>query len=140
LSRKKFNRMGWYRRDGTPYPEGIPGIIEASKDLKPENQRVAFDKLDNGVEVSTVWLGLDHNWVEGRRPLIFETMLFVPQYKRTVINGKVWESDKESIGEQWRYATEEEAIRGHKMLVKKWKQFKTADQVLGEKNGRRKPS
>jgi hypothetical protein len=133
-------RNMWYRRNGKPYPPGIPGMIEAAKDLIPENQRVAYDKLDNGVEVSTVWLGLDHNWIEGRRPLIFETMLFVPQTKISIIQGKIWQSDRESIGEQWRYATEEEAIRGHKTLVKKWKKFKSAQQVLDDVHRRTKDS
>jgi hypothetical protein len=127
-------RLLWYRRDGTPYPEGRAGLFAAAKDINNDKlKRVALDKLDNGVEVSTVWLGLDHNFIPGRRPLIFETMLFVPQTKVYFLGGRIYHSDRESIGEQWRYATEEEALRGHKMLVKKWKSFKTANQVMNEK-------
>ena len=96
-----------------------------------DKKRVALDKLPNGVEVSTVWLGLDHNYGYNHRPLIFETMLFVPQKSEWVApSGHVFKHDKEQIGDQWRYSTEEEALRGHKMLVKKWKAFKSADQVL----------
>jgi hypothetical protein len=121
-----------FRRDGTPYPEGDAGLFEWAHDMENrELRRVALDKLANGVEISTVWLGLNHRYGVGR-PLIFETMLFVPQKKVYYIMGRRHEFDREEIGEQWRYSTEEEAVLGHKMLVKKWKLFKTAEQVLSE--------
>lgn len=133
---------GIYRRDGTPYPDGQKGIMEWCKDVGDHKmQRVALDELSNGVEISTVWLGLDHRWNKGR-PLIFETMLFVPQIKVHIINGKVHHHNRESIGETWRYSTEEEAIRGHKMLVKKWSKFKSIQQIMckRKKSGQRKRS
>lgn len=111
----------WYRRDGTPYPDNDDGLMQAERDLGDIKKRiVARDELPNGVIVSTVWLVLNHGYGSGR-PLIFETMLFI-QSKRKM----------HAIGEQWRYSTEEEAKLGHKMLVKKWRQFKSADQVLAE--------
>lgn len=48
------------------------------------------------IHVSTVWLGLDHNWGDGP-PLIFETMVF-------------GYGDDEY---QWRYSTKEDAAAGH---------------------------
>ena len=52
--------------------------------------------------VSTVWLGLDHNFSSKGPPLIFETMVFPG------------ESDPLGIGEDcWRYSTEAAAHRGH---------------------------
>jgi hypothetical protein len=54
------------------------------------------------VNVSTVWLGLDHNWWPDRPPLIFETMIF---------GGKL-------DLEVWRYSTEEQAVAGHADAVK----------------------
>ena len=39
-----------------------------------ENRRVAATEKD-GIRVSTVFLGLNHNFDEGR-PILFETMLF----------------------------------------------------------------
>lgn len=58
------------------------------------------------VDVSTVWLGLNHNYGKGA-PLIFETMVFTK-----------WSS----IGvDTNRYATEAEAIEGHKQMVKRYR-------------------
>lgn len=50
-----------------------------------------------GIEVSTVFLGLDHRHGGGGPPLVFETMVF---------GGPMDES-------QWRWATWDEAERGH---------------------------
>lgn len=76
-----------------------------------EKRRVARDEVD-GVSVSTVFLPLDHGWgwypdevgeepPGDYRPLIFETMVF----------------GGDLDGEEWRYATEEEAVEGHRRVV-----------------------
>jgi len=57
---------------------------------------------DEPVEVSTVWLGLNHQWMPGGPLRIFETMIFGGDLHL----------------EQWRYATEEEAREGHAETVK----------------------
>jgi len=56
--------------------------------------------------VSTVWLGLDHNWWDGP-PLIFETMVFA--------NGQRDDPDERGLTDfdMHRWSTEEEARRGH---------------------------
>lgn len=71
-------------------------------ELKQTKFRVASDSNDS-VRISTVWLGLDHRFGEDGPPLIFESMVF-PQgsYEEIVCR---------------RYATEEEARRGHADLV-----------------------
>lgn len=53
-----------------------------------------------GVEISTVWLGLDHQFGDGP-PLIFETMVF---------GGPL---DQETV----RYPTEDDARTGHDQMV-----------------------
>ena len=63
------------------------------------NRRVAEDSID-GARISTVFLGIDHNFGEGE-PLLFETMIF---------GGK-------RDGEQWRWHTWEEAERKHREIV-----------------------
>lgn len=77
-------------------------------------RRIAFDKLSNGAEVSTVWLGLNHNF-NGGTPLIFETMVF-----NLDDNGDY----------QRRYSTEQEALKGHKNIV--CSQLKAVSGFLGE--------
>jgi len=53
--------------------------------------------------VSTVFLGLDHNFSDHGPPIVFETMIFEGVY------------DQKG---QWRYATWDEAIKGHERTVK----------------------
>lgn len=52
--------------------------------------------------VSTVFLGLDHNWGDGP-PILWETMVFAPG----------WDFD----AEQWRYASEGDARAGHAAAI-----------------------
>jgi hypothetical protein len=53
------------------------------------------------VEVSTVWLGLDHGYGEGHKPVIFETLVFGGEFG----------------GDGDRYCTEDEANAGHERWV-----------------------
>ena len=62
--------------------------------------------LSNGLYVSTVWLGLNHQFGKGD-PLIFETMVFP--------NKGTW-LEQDCV----RYSTLKEAQAGHKELVKKY--------------------
>ena len=94
--------MELYRRDGTAYPSGVDDVLEWAKDFQdPAKQIVAQEHLPNGYFVSTVWLGLNHQWGDGP-PLIFETMIF----------GADGATDY-----QERYATEADAIQGHQRAV-----------------------
>lgn len=62
--------------------------------------RVAYDRID-WVRISTVFLGLDHNFADDGPPLVFETMVF----GGTLDN------------EQWFYSTWGEAEVGHASVV-----------------------
>lgn len=87
----------YYRRDGTPYPEGDAGLFEWATDFENHAARpVATHRTLYGEKLSTVWLGLNHSFFEGP-PLIFETMLFARNNREL----------------QWRYSTEVDAIEGH---------------------------
>ena len=79
------------------------GDLLDDKDYKIIKQ----ETLPDGKWVSTVWLGLDHNFVGGK-PLIFETMVFPKE-------GDYQDLDME------RYSTLKEAKKGHQKLVEKWK-------------------
>jgi hypothetical protein len=65
-----------------------------------EARRVGWTEI-NGVEVSTVFLGLNHNFMPGGAPLWFETMIFGGEHDQY----------------QERYSTLEEAMRGHDRAV-----------------------
>jgi hypothetical protein len=68
-----------------------------------DNNRIGLDYLTKEVCVSTVFLGLDHNFGGGGPPLLFETMVF---------------SEDERVKDQacWRYATMAKAVEGHKKI------------------------
>ena len=66
------------------------------------NRHVAQDEIADGVKVSTVFLGLDHQYGDGP-PLLFETLVF----------------EGTLDGEMMRYSTWEEAEIGHKEMVER---------------------
>lgn len=56
-----------------------------------EDFRVGLTTLDTDEEVSTVFLGLDHNWTNQGPPLLFETMIFGGKYDQYQIRYSTWE-------------------------------------------------
>lgn len=48
-------------------------------------KRVLLTDIDHGIVVSTVWLGMNHNWLGEGPPLIFETMVFGGEYDSHMI-------------------------------------------------------
>ena len=72
------------------------------------DRRVAEDTLPDGTYISTVFLGLDHQFGEGP-PLIFETMVFSS------------EDDSNELDVD-RYSTETEAQAGHVVMVATWRE------------------
>src|SRR5215831_16300125 len=93
----------WYDRNGDPLNE-TPESLLRNQNYK----RVDETTLPNGMWVSTVWLGLDHNFSNQGPPLIFETMVFKSKTDMTEIDMD-------------RYATEADAIVGHQLMVEKYK-------------------
>ena len=111
----------FYRKDGTPYT-GETRLSDFAKDFEDmAYRRIGFTSLANGIEISTVWLGIDHGFGNKYRPLIFESMAFH--------NGRGGDL------ECWRYATLEEATIGHKWMVKKYQVFKSIDQIVAKPEG-----
>lgn len=93
--------MDIYDRDGKPIT--LEEWAENRQSL--EDKRVEYTELE-GHQVSTVWLGLDHNFSGEGPPLIFETMVFP--------------SDGWGELDCNRYATLGEAKMGHYQMVNKW--------------------
>jgi hypothetical protein len=73
-----------------------------------ERRIVAQTDLPGGCWVSTVLLGLDHNFMDpGNPPIIFETMVFASRENMADLDCR-------------RYATKEEAQEGHAAAVTRW--------------------
>lgn len=102
-----MNLDNFYDRAGNPITDADRFELIASD---PNYKRVAETDLDH-YWVSTVWLGLDHQWDDGP-PLIFETMVFAKDSA-----GEIDFSGEDSD----RYSTEAEALAGHKSAVARWR-------------------
>jgi hypothetical protein len=83
--------------------EAIQCGLEVWAACLEEDRSIARHKFD-GIVISTVFLGLDHSFGNGP-PLIFETMVF----------GGIHD------GECTRYSTWDQAVAGHRIMVKKIK-------------------
>jgi hypothetical protein len=89
-------------------------MMEWAKWIETTSRHVA-DEYIAGIRVSTVFLGIDHNYSMSGRPVLFETMIFI----------KGWTED-----EQWRYCTYVDAEVGHKKIVEDIKQHPWSQIVL----------
>lgn len=92
--------MGYYKllKDRRIVEE--PNIVAWAMWFKSANRIVKQTQVAPNVEVSTVFLGLDHQFGDGP-PLLFETMIF----------------GGNRDGDQWRYSTYTQAAKGHKAVV-----------------------
>jgi hypothetical protein len=105
--------------------EGNPMSLWEWMNFNNDMSYKVIGKDDFGkIHVSTVWLGLNHNFEPFGKPLIFETMIF---------------DENEQPGElnqyQERYCTEEEALDGHKIACKLAKDYWEKNySCLGAKN------
>jgi hypothetical protein len=96
----------YFRRDGSRYiGTWEEQVLQWGNDFE-KRIPVGSTRLWWGGWCSTVWLGIDHSFGLGDRPLIFETMVFGWRM------GSDFDMD--------RYATEEEAKAGHYKMVRRW--------------------
>lgn len=101
--------IDWYDREGRPLD-----IMSASKLMRDFDYKVVRQQKIGPFLVSTVWLGLDHNWSNEGPPLIFETMVF----DHELDDGWGWGArDVDPGGWMNRYSTEREAREGHRVIV-----------------------
>lgn len=63
-----------YILDETGNPVVEPDLIKWATWFENAKRQIAKDEAD-GVKVSTIFLGLDHNWGDGP-PVLWETMVF----------------------------------------------------------------
>lgn len=76
-------------------------FIEGRRDDKDGDWRVGLDHINDKCHVSTVFLGIDHNFSREGDPILFETLVF---------GGPL-------DGEMTRYCTYAEAEKGHAEMV-----------------------
>lgn len=75
-------------------------LMEWAAQLETMDRRVAHDVINNWC-VSTIWLGLNHNYYGGP-PLVFETMIFSPDGLENYLA---------------RYTTWDQAVAGHQEAI-----------------------
>jgi len=90
----------YYNRQGKPI-KGKDACLKWAKEFEKKDRIVKQQTTWLGFWVSTVFLGLNHNFMRTGKPILFETMAFP--------------SD-----DQTRYSTEAEAVIGHKKMMRKW--------------------
>jgi len=95
----KMGKPRYYDKDGHPLDLLTWGRLFEDRDYK----RVSHDLL-GPYEISTVWMGLDHNWYSNELS-IFETMIFCTDEK------------DELYHYQDRYSCLEDAICGHQQTM-----------------------
>lgn len=89
----------FYRLEGTT-PVLCKDLLEWGRALRATDHHVAFDMIGD-VEVSTIFLGMDHRHLGEGPPILFETMVF----------------GGARDGDQRRYCTWDEAEAGHAAKV-----------------------
>jgi len=83
-------------------PVGVDGVLEWAQWFETAERTVAYDEIGES-SVSTVFLGLDplFGFDERAAPVLWETMIFGAELHR----------------ERRRYATRDEALKGHELAV-----------------------
>lgn len=59
---------------------------------RDKDYRVALTSSISGIEISTVFLGMEHNWrKDGSPPLLFETMIFGGEHDGDLLRSATWD-------------------------------------------------
>lgn len=95
----------WFAPDGSP----IETLEEWHELFKARTENTSNDSwwrrrtvISDEVEVSTVWLGLNHRLFGEGPPLIWETMIFGGEHDN----------------DYWRYSSRQEALDDHERIVR----------------------
>lgn len=101
-------RLGLYDRQGNRLSMSRWILLTDDEDYR----RVASTDV-GPYWVSTVWLGMDHSFGLGGRPILFETMVFQRDQRDDRDDEDVGVRDLDCV----RYWSEEEALKGHEDMV-----------------------
>jgi hypothetical protein len=91
----------WYILNNNNKP--IPASITEAADWLEEGSNRRTIKRDEigDILISTVFLGLDHSWTPGGKPVLWETMIFGGEHDQY----------------QERYTSHKDALEGHKKAL-----------------------
>jgi hypothetical protein len=90
-------------------PKRLDDVVAWARWFESTDRHVALTEFEDGVFVSTVFLGMDHNFYSKGPPILFETMI---GKRNKMTNRSTFEEH------QWRYATWDEAEAGHKAALR----------------------
>ena len=90
-----------YILDDLGHAQPCPDLLRWGRFMEQPNARTLGDTDVDGVRVSTVFLGLDHNYSGKGPPVLWETMIFGGEHD----------------GWQWRYTSREDAEVGHQAVI-----------------------
>jgi hypothetical protein len=103
----------YFDRQGRPME-----MLDWAQKHEDDDYRTVAQHWVRGWMVSTVWIGINHNFTRQGPPVIFETMIFAP--KDVTVGREDWEDGDDAAGTmadldqyQERYATEAAAQAGH---------------------------
>lgn len=93
-----------YMLDAHHTPIPVEDVLVWAAWFEDSAQRIVAQTTVEPYWVSTVFLGLDHNWSDDGPPTLFETMVFANNGDRGDLDCR-------------RYATWDEAVAGHQITV-----------------------
>lgn len=104
--REKTMKPDYYKLDKDHNIIGAIDIHDWGKFFESSDRIVKQENLPNGLRISTVFLGIDHNFSDEGPPVLFETMIF---------------GMEDEV--QQRYSTWDEAVKGHEELKKEYENY-----------------
>lgn len=114
---ERYDRRTVYWTLNGRVPEPCLDPMRWAMSFEDGDRRVARTELMNGdVVVSTVFLGLDHNFMGDGPPILFETMVFGEEHLTKFLGHE--RISREEMGCS-RYSTYDEAEKGHAAHVAK---------------------
>jgi hypothetical protein len=106
---------GLYTLDDAGNPVATHDVLEWGRWYEKKPNRIIASTEIDGLRVSTVFLGIDHNLFDGGPPLLFETMIFGAPVETTLLGRTRTMSP--ALDYQERYSTRDQAIAGHTRAV-----------------------
>lgn len=118
--------IGQYILDDNGNPVKCNNVLTFAMWLeKSGSQRVVGQHTVGDYFISTVFLGLDHNFSDTGPPILYETMAFSSELQEKEFLGKkikmmleITDVDESEENSQWRFSTKKEAKEWHYKVVK----------------------